>query len=139
VHFQGEARPTAAVLEALEAADLVLIGPSNPYVSIEPILSLAGVRERVSDKLTIALSPIVHGRAIKGPLAEMLRELGGHEPCAGAIAAHYGKLVSGLVVERGDAQSVRAPAVLETDTIMGGSADRARLAREVLQFAEGLR
>ncbi len=138
VHFQGPNQPTPAVLGALEEADLVLIGPSNPYVSIDPILTLAGVRERVADKRVLALSPVVHGRAIKGPLAEMIRTLAAREPCADAIAAHYGELLSGMVVERGDEAGVRAKAVLGTDTVMGGSADRARLAREVLRFAEGL-
>jgi LPPG:FO 2-phospho-L-lactate transferase len=139
VHFEGADTPTAAALAALDAAELIVIGPSNPYVSIDPILSLSGVRERVASKPTIALSPIVHGRAVKGPLAEMLRELAGSAPGAGAIAVHYGELLSGLVVERGDEASVRALPVLGTNTVMGGSTDRARLAREVLQFAEGLK
>lgn len=139
VHFRGENQPSSAVLGALEEADLVLIGPSNPYVSVDPILSLAGVLQRIEGKRVVALSPIVHGRAIKGPLAEMIHTLAGREPCADAIAAHYGKLLSGLVVERGDEAMVRGVATLGTDTVMGASADRARLAREVLHFAEGLR
>jgi LPPG:FO 2-phospho-L-lactate transferase len=139
VHFEGRDQAAESALEALDAADLILIGPSNPYVSIDPILSLAGVRERLAGKVVVALSPIVHGRAVKGPLADMLRTLAGREPGAGAIADHYGELLSGLVVERGDEASIRRLPVLGTETVMGGSADRARLAREVLQFAEGLR
>jgi LPPG:FO 2-phospho-L-lactate transferase len=139
VHFEGVAQPTAAVLGALDDAELIVIGPSNPYVSIDPILSLPGVRERIAGRVTLAISPLVHGRAVKGPLAEMIPVLAGREACVDAIAAHYGKLLSGLVVERGDETSIRDVPVLGTDTVMGASAGRARLAREVLRFAEGLR
>src|SRR4051795_2329947 len=70
VRFEGHAEATPQVLAALERAQLVVIGPSNPYVSIDPILSLPGVRERMAARRVIAVSPIVGGRAIKGPLGE---------------------------------------------------------------------
>lgn len=139
LHFEGLDRPSPGVLAAIADAELVVIGPSNPYVSIDPILGLAGVRAQLAGKLLVALSPIVHGRAVKGPLADMMRTLALREPSAAAIADHYRGLLSGIVVERGDEATIDTPCVLGTDTVMGGSADRARLAREVLRFAEGLR
>jgi LPPG:FO 2-phospho-L-lactate transferase len=126
------------VLAAIEAAELVVIGPSNPYVSIDPILGLDGVRAALGRRPVVAVSPIVGGRAVKGPLATMIPQLGGGAPTAGAIARHYGALVGGLVVERGDAPEVAGPRVRETDTIMRTRADRLRLAREVLAFGEEL-
>jgi LPPG:FO 2-phospho-L-lactate transferase len=134
VWFEGEARATAAVLAALREAELVVIGPSNPYVSIDPILSLPGVRDAVFARLVVAVSPIVGGRAVKGPLAEMIPALDGVAPSAAAVAAHYPGL-RGMVVERGD--TLPLPAVA-TDTVMRGPEDSERLAREVLQFASDL-
>jgi LPPG:FO 2-phospho-L-lactate transferase len=139
LRFEGLDQPSPAVLAAIADAELVVIGPSNPYVSIDPILGLTGVREQLAGKLLVALSPIVHGRAVKGPLADMIRTLAEREPSAAAIADHYRGMLSGIVVERGDEATIDTPRVLGTDTVMGGSADRARLAREVLRFAEGLR
>jgi LPPG:FO 2-phospho-L-lactate transferase len=138
VHFVGAREASPAVLRAIEAADLVVVGPSNPYVSIDPILTLAGVRECLLDKLVVALSPIVRGRAVKGPLAEMIRVLAREDPTPGAIVRHYDGLLSGMVVEQGDEGFVDDAAVLGTQTVMGGADDRARLAREVLTFAETL-
>jgi LPPG:FO 2-phospho-L-lactate transferase len=134
VWFEGDARATPAVLDALRDAELVVIGPSNPYVSIDPILSLPGVRDAVFARPVVAMSPIVGGRAVKGPLAEMIPALDGVAPSASAIAAHYPGL-RGMVVERGDAVPLRA---LATDTVMRGPEDSERLAREVLQFAADL-
>jgi LPPG:FO 2-phospho-L-lactate transferase len=137
VQFRGEASASAEVLEALERADLVLFGPSNPYVSLDPILSLAGVRQRLVGKRVVAVSPIVGGRAVKGPLAEMIPRLAGREPSVRAIVEHYAGLLSGVVLEQGDAELEDLPC-LSTQTVMGGKADRLRLAREVLAFAERL-
>ena len=137
VRYEGTTEPTPEVLEALEAADLVVICPSNPYVSVDPILGLDGVRALVAGKPVVALSPIVHGKTVKGPLAAMLRDLEGLEPSAEAIVRHYGGLVRGLVVEEGDEAGVSC-ATLATRTVMGGRDDRARLARELLDFAERL-
>jgi len=127
-----------AVLEALERADLVLIGPSNPYVSIDPILSCRGVRERLGRAPVVAVSPIVQGRAIKGPLARMLETLASAPATPHAIAAHYRPLLSGFVGEEGDELPDELPC-LATQTVMTTRADSARLARAVLQFAERLR
>jgi LPPG:FO 2-phospho-L-lactate transferase len=138
VRFAGDARPSDAVMRALEAAELIVIGPSNPYVSVDPILSLPGVRERIAGKRVVAVSPIVGGRAIKGPLGEMIPALAGRDASAGAIAAHYGALLSGIVVEHGDEGSVQGTRVLAAKTVMKTARDRLQLAKTVLGFAESL-
>jgi LPPG:FO 2-phospho-L-lactate transferase len=135
VWFDGEPPPAPGVLEALDEADVVIIGPSNPYVSIDPILSRPGVRAALTRKPAIAVSPIVGGRAVKGPLARMIGELDGREASADAVAAHYGVLVRGWVIEHGD--TVEGPAYA-TATVMRDRDDRRRLAREVLEFARSL-
>jgi LPPG:FO 2-phospho-L-lactate transferase len=138
VRFGARPAPAPGVLRALEACALVLIGPSNPYVSIDPILALDGVRAAVGAKPVVAVSPIVGGRAVKGPLGAMIPELTGRAATAGAIARHYGPLLSGLVVERGDEGDVAGVRVRATDTIMHTRDDRLRLARETLAFAAEL-
>lgn len=135
VWFRGETRATPEVHAALERADLIVIGPSNPYVSIDPILSLDGVRERVRAKPVVAVSPIVHGKAVKGPLARMLETLAAQSPSPAAIASHYGGLLRGLVVERGDEASVTQLPVLGTSTVMHTRKHSITLAHEVLDFA----
>lgn len=133
--YEGSRLPTPEVLGALSEADLVVIAPSNPYVSIDPILTLEGVRSRVEARPTIAVSPIVRGRAVKGPLASMLRDVGGMEPSAGAVVAHYRGLLGAIVVESGDEPGLGIP-TLATSTVMGARDDRARLSRELLDFAQ---
>jgi LPPG:FO 2-phospho-L-lactate transferase len=136
------ATPTEHVLSALGAADLIVFCPSNPFVSLDPILSLPGVRAAVQRKGAVAVSPIVGGQALKGPAAKMLAELG-REVTAASVAAHYAGLLRGFVLDVVDSElkpgieseSVR---VLVTDTVMHTHADRARLARAVLDFAATL-
>ncbi len=139
--FDGleSAFPTEQVLAALGAADALVFCPSNPFVSLDPILSLPGVRERVGRKGAVAVSPIVGGQAIKGPAAKMLAELG-MEVTAASVAAHYAGLLRGFVLD--DVDSALKPGiendalpVLVTNTMMRTDADRARLAQEVLDFA----
>ncbi len=139
--FDGleSAFPTEQVLAALGAADVLVFCPSNPFVSLDPILSLPGVRERVGRKGAVAVSPIVGGQAIKGPAAKMLAELG-MEVTAASVAAHYAGLLRGFVLD--DVDSALKPGiendalpVLVTNTMMRTDADRARLAQEVLDFA----
>jgi LPPG:FO 2-phospho-L-lactate transferase len=134
-----DARPTPEVLQALNDADVVLFGPSNPFVSIEPILSLAGIRELIASKPSAAISPIVGGQAIKGPAAKMLLELG-LDASAAAVAQRYAGLVGGYVIDEQDealAGSIEAESfsVLVTNTLMTNDEDRRRLAQEVLDFA----
>lgn len=138
VRFDGDPPPAPGVLDALSSAELILIGPSNPYVSIDPILSRPGVRAALDGRPVVAVSPIVRGSAVKGPLADMIRSLEGQEPSAGAVARHYEALLAGFVVERGDEAGIAGPRVFSCDTIMGTREGRVRLATEVLAFAESL-
>jgi LPPG:FO 2-phospho-L-lactate transferase len=135
VRFGGTPAASPEVLESLDAADLIVIGPSNPYVSIDPILALPGVREAVLGRPAVALSPIVGGRAVKGPLAEMIPRLAAEPASAAAIRRHYGPLLAAMVVETGDESAITDLPVLPTRTVMTDRADRARLAHELLDFA----
>lgn len=114
VRFDGieAARPGPGVLEAIESADVVVIAPSNPVVSIEPVLAVPGVREAVAARRdgNVAVSPIVAGAALKGPTARMLQELGSSADVA-SIARLYRDLVSALVIDEADA--ARAGAVAD--------------------------
>ncbi len=127
---------TRQVTAALECADLVIISPSNPYVSIDPILSLPGVRARISGKRVVAVSPIVGGAAIKGPLGSMIESLAGVAPSPTAIAHHYGSILRGMVLESGD--RCEGLPTLATRTVMRDRNDSVRLGREVLSFAQEL-
>lgn len=146
VESRGTDQPAEAALAAIERADLIIIGPSNPYVSIDPILSLSGVREALRGKLVVAVSPIVEGRAVKGPLAEMLQTVDSAQPGAAAVLAHYqrryGDIISGFVVAPGDidecAPLIERARLFGTDIIMRDLPGRERLAREVLAFAGAL-
>jgi LPPG:FO 2-phospho-L-lactate transferase len=138
VRFEGSARPSTAVLETLERAELIVIGPSNPYVSIDPITVLPGVRERVALRSVVAISPIVSGRAVKGPLGEMIPKLAGRPASASAIAAHYGSLIHGMVVQSGDDGALREEhpriAIRATETVMHTREDRVALAQAALEL-----
>lgn len=145
IRFAGaeSASPHPAFLEALRSPDLlaVIVCPSNPYVSVDPILALPGVREalRACAAPRIAVSPIIGGRAVKGPTAKIMRELG-LEANPAAIAGHYAGLIDGLVVDSVDAGcAVAGIDVCVTVTLMQTLDDRERLARDVLAFAERLR
>ena len=127
VWFDGDPPPADGVVAAIERADLVIFGPSNPYVSIDPILSRPGVRQALLRRRAVALSPIVAGQTIKGPLAAMIPALAGCTASAAAIAAHYGPLLCGLVVENGDEAGIAGLPVLATATVMKDRADRLRL------------
>lgn len=140
VWFDGTRTPAPGVVTAIEAADLVVIGPSNPYVSVDPILALEGVRAAMEKRPVVALSPILGGRAVKGPLAEMIRALRGEDASPGAIVRHYEGLVRGIFVESGDEPLVNVPgcAVRGGATLMTDRAASLRLAREILDFAATL-
>jgi LPPG:FO 2-phospho-L-lactate transferase len=141
VFFEGSPPAAPGVIDAIASADVVILGPSNPYVSIDPILSLPGVRDALHAKPLVALSPIVRGEAVKGPLARMIGDLAGEKASPGAIARHYAKHTQGglraMIVERGDEGEVPGGVrVLGTSTVMKSRQDSARLAREILDFAE---
>ena len=146
VTFAGIERATAHpdALVAIREAEAVVIAPSNPIVSVAPILDTPGMRETLDDTPApiVAVSPIVGGRALKGPAAHMLATLG-HEVSALGVARLYAGLIDGLVVDDIDRNIVPAielagPRVLVTATVMGEEADRRRLAAEVLDFASTL-
>jgi LPPG:FO 2-phospho-L-lactate transferase len=103
VRYEGSdrARPAPGVIDAIEDADLVIIAPSNPYVSVFPILSVPGIEDAIRPKRVAALSPLVGGKALRGPLAEMMASLG-HEQSARGIAGLYGDLVDVFVVDPED-------------------------------------
>ena len=146
VRFRGieTAAPTAEVRLALDAAQAIVIAPSNPIVSVGPILALAGLREmieraRSAGTPVVAVSGIVGGRALKGPADRMLASLG-HEPSALGVARIYAGLATGFVVDPVDAHYT--PEIerlglrtLVVDTIMVDDASRARVAADVLAFA----
>jgi LPPG:FO 2-phospho-L-lactate transferase len=142
-YFDGleAASPAPGVLEALSATDLVILCPSNPWVSLDPILAVPGVREAVAAKPVIGVSPIVGGKTIKGPAAKMFVDLG-FESSALAVAKHFQDLLSGWVIDRQDEALASEIAslgmrVFVADTIMKTTEDRLRLAEEILDFASG--
>ena len=146
VSFQGvaDAKASASLDDALEKTTAILIAPSNPFVSIDPILSLPDVQGRLrrSQAPVVAVSPIVGGAAIKGPLAKMMQELG-LEPSTLEIAKHYGALVNGWIVDDSDRDSVPVLKAMGcrvhvTDTVMRSVEDKVRLAQETLDFALSL-
>jgi LPPG:FO 2-phospho-L-lactate transferase len=138
------ARPSAALQAALASSDLagIVFCPSNPYLSIAPILAVAGVRDAIAGR-AVAVSPIIAGRAVKGPAAKMMQELG-IAPSALEIARYYRGIVRALVIDRADAglaasiEAVGVRPVLE-DTLMACDADRERLARACLAVLEQVR
>lgn len=145
IRFAGTpgATPSPGLLEALNRPDLaaVVLCPSNPFLSVDPVLAVDGVRGAVAALQVpcIAVSPLVGGKSLKGPLGKLLGELG-LENSNSAIATHYRGLVGHLVIDRGDADDRAALqdkglAVTVTDTIMRTPEDQARLAQETLAAA----
>ena len=150
--FEGieTARPSPGFQTALvDSADNgdgpIVICPSNPFVSVEPMLRLTGVRETLRDshRPVIAVSPIVGGEALKGPAAKMMSELGIEQSAAG-VASYYGDLIDGFVIDTLDAElqasieQIGIPTIV-TNTVMVTLADRIQLAEDVLSFASTLR
>jgi len=139
-HFAGleQARPAPGVLEALRQAELVIFCPSNPWVSLDPLLAIPGLRAALPGRPVIAVSPILGGQTVKGPAAKMFAEMG-IEPSALAVARHYGKIIDGFVLDHSDARLVPHIQSLEikpflTGILMRSIPDRARLAKEVVEF-----
>ncbi|EJW11048.1 lactate transferase [Rhodovulum sp. PH10] len=124
--------------------EAVIVCPSNPWLSIAPILALPGLRERIAatGAPVIAVSPIVGGKAIKGPAAKIMRELG-TKPSALGVARHYAGFLDGFVIDRLDASQADDIAALGmtvrvAQTVMSTPSDRVALARECLAFAAAL-
>ena len=130
------ARPTEAVIEAIASARAIVIGPSNPLVSIGPILAVPGMREALAETSApvLAVSPIVGGEVLKGPTAAFMA-LAGRECSAGGVLEHYGELLDGYVT---DEPLVADIATLVVPTRMDDAAGRRGLARACVEFAAGL-
>jgi len=128
------------VLDALRKADAIVIGPSNPVISIGPILATPGMREAIaaSPAPVVAVSPYVAGAVVKGPTNRFMEAIGRPTTAAG-VASLYAGLIDGIVVDEGDPDPPPTDVPhLATATLMEGSAGRARLARIVLDYAESL-
>ena len=138
VRFEGEesATPAPGVLQALAGADLILLAPSNPYVSIGPILAVAPIREALAARRvpSVAISPLIGGRAVKGPADRMLARLaGGTSP--GHVAGTYPGLIDALIVDEADAHDLAGLGEVRpivTQTLMADTDARRRLAEAAL-------
>ncbi len=146
IRFEGieKASPSPTFTHALSRPDLagVILCPSNPFVSIDPILNMPGVRDLLTglNVPIVAISPIVKGLAIKGPAAKMLAELG-KESSVISVAEHYKGLIDGLIIDSQDAElcdtiAAMGMKVLTTNTIMKNLEDRVHLAEDTLQFIQ---
>jgi LPPG:FO 2-phospho-L-lactate transferase len=134
------AEPTPEVLEALGDADAIVIGPSNPVISIGPILAVPGIREAIvaSPAPVVAVSPYVAGTVVKGPTDRFMEGIGRPTTAAG-VASLYAGLIDAMVVDEGDPDPPPGEIpTLATPTLMEGAAGRARLARTVLDYAATL-
>lgn len=144
IRFEGVRTAVAApgVLEAITdpATSIILIAPSNPYLSIDPILSVPGISEALknSGAPVVAISPIIGGKAVKGPTAKLMAELG-QSVSLSTIARHYEGLIDGLLIDAGDDASALGVASAATDIMMSSLADRARVAQAALALAQTLR
>jgi LPPG:FO 2-phospho-L-lactate transferase len=151
--FEGidNANVPEEVIHAIYQADVVVICPSNPLVSIDPILAVPGIKEALTYRINsrdpqplkvIAVSPIIGGQAVKGPVVKMYQELG-IEPSALSVAKHYGDFIQGFVfdhIDVGDETEIQRLGLqtLVTDTLMVSSQERKRLAVEIMVFCEQL-
>jgi LPPG:FO 2-phospho-L-lactate transferase len=140
VEIEGiaDAQPTPEALEAISAADAIVIGPSNPVISIGPILAIAGMREAIATAAApvVAVSPLVAGEVVKGP-TELFMEAVGRPTTAAGVASLYEGLIDAMVCDSEDPdpppESVR---VLSCPTLMEGAQGRRGLAERTLEFAE---
>jgi LPPG:FO 2-phospho-L-lactate transferase len=144
VRFEGAAEAAAApgVVESILDADTraILIAPSNPYLSIDPILALLDIRAALvaAKAPVVAVSPIVGGQAVKGPTAKLMEELG-VAITPGAIAEHYADIIDAILVDERDPVPDLKIAHTSADTLMVTLADRARVAQSALELADRLK
>jgi len=139
------AKMTSQVKQVLTEADLIIICPSNPFVSIDPILNLPGILDLVRNKTVVGISPIIGGKAVKGPAAKMFQELLGKEASASNVAAYYQKnsLLNGFVIDTQD-QNLKAEIsamdieVLVTNTILMDPILQKEIAARLMNFASHL-
>jgi LPPG:FO 2-phospho-L-lactate transferase len=133
VRYVGSASPAPGVLAAIDAADVLLLAPSNPYVSIGPILAVGEIREALEARRVpcVAVSPLIGGRAVKGPADRMLRRLaGGTTPQH--VASCYAGLIDALVIDEADAPAELDVDVVVTQTLMTDPGSRRRVAEAAL-------
>jgi LPPG:FO 2-phospho-L-lactate transferase len=140
--FEGitAAAPSPGVREALALADCIVLCPSNPFVSLDPILAVPGIREGILGKQVIGISPIIGGRALKGPAAKMLEELGHPVSCL-SVARHFRSLLTDFVIDEADVDA--APEIRDlgirphvTGSVMRNRGERTGLARRVLRLGD---
>ena len=140
-HGAGDAQPSLPLWEALIGEDLeaVVICPSNPFISIDPILAVPGLRGAISDcgAPVVAVSPIIGGNAVKGPTAKMMSELGIPQS-ARAVAEHYDGLLTGFVLDDTDKGAITHLPCLHTRILMESEEDKTILANQVLEFARAI-
>lgn len=140
IRYEGaeQAMPSAQVSKAMSEARAIIIAPSNPWLSIDPILAIPAIRQALRGRTVpvVAVSPLVQGKAVKGPTAKLMAELG-IDPTNAAIAAHYSGLIDGMVVHSGD-DTPADLAIAVTDTMMHDEADRCRVAEVALALASRL-
>jgi LPPG:FO 2-phospho-L-lactate transferase len=137
IQFRGaeQARAAAGVIEAIAGAEAILIAPSNPYLSIDPILAVAEISAalRATRAPIVAVSPLVGGKAVKGPTAKLMQELGVQVSNV-AIAAHYSGIIGGLLIDEAD-DAPQGIAVRRERTLMQSLEDRLRVAAAALTLA----
>ncbi len=126
------------VLAALENADWIIISPSNPWVSIDPLISIGGIHEILKKKKVLAVSPLISGKAVKGPAAKMFEEMG-ITPGAAAVADHYRQFLNAFMLDSSDSQDAEQISrwgiiTILTDILMPTHGERRRLANELLAF-----
>ena len=142
--FEGfeNAKPISEAIDKIDNADLVVICPSNPWVSIDPILMVGDIRNRLRSKIVIAVSPILGDKAIKGPAAKMYAEMG-IIPCVEAVAEHYKDFLTSLVIDTQDMEKVENLIQLGiipyvTETVMCNDLDRKILAKRIIELGISL-
>jgi len=136
------AHPAPGIAQALQEADALVFCPSNPWVSLDPILAVLQKANLALPTRRAAVSPIIGGQAVKGPAAKMFQELG-IRPSAVAVAQHYASLLTGFILDEQDAAeaasvSALGLSTLVAPTLMTNAAERQRLAQQTLQFLEQL-
>ena len=133
-----DANPAPGVIAAIREADLIVICPSNPWVSIDPILALPTLKSEIESRRVVAVSPIIGGKAVKGPVVKMYAELG-IQPSALAVAEHYQDILDGFVFDILDKNLMSEinklnVSILTVDTLMNSPTQRKRLAQDVLSL-----
>jgi LPPG:FO 2-phospho-L-lactate transferase len=139
-YFEGaeSSKPAPGVIDAIENCDAVIVCPSNPWVSIDPILAVPNIRKALESKTIFAVSPIIGHKTVKGPAAKMFSEMG-IQPSALAVAQHYNRLISNIFIDNSDYESVKGIKELGiqptlTNIMMNDKSDRRRLAREIIEM-----